>query len=188
MTCIVGIVHQGSVYMGGDSAVGFPDSFDVGQVRHPKVFVNGPMLIGWCGSFRMGQLLQYSLKIPKKVKSMDDMHFMTTLFTDAVMKCFYDGGFGSANEEEESVGGDFLVGFNGKLYYAQGDYSIIEWQKPYVAIGSGKSFALGSLYMTDGDEPENRIRKALEVAAHFNAGVIAPFYVLKQERDSKSKK
>jgi len=180
MTCIVGIVHKQAVYIGGDSASCETESFDRNRIKQPKVFVNGPMLIGWCGSFRMGQLLQYSLKIPTKPKLMDDMRFMTTRFIDEVRRCFSNNGYGFTPEHEDNEGGTFLVGFNGKLYEVQDDFQVSEWERDYAAIGSGGRFALGSLYMTEDIEPVTRITKALEAAEHFNSGVVAPFYVMKQ--------
>ncbi|TGW02153.1 hypothetical protein EN788_53990, partial [Mesorhizobium sp. M2D.F.Ca.ET.145.01.1.1] len=58
MTCIVAIVHQGAVYVGGDSAA----STDVAVEtrRNAKVFNNGDYLFGYTGSIRVGQQLEYS--------------------------------------------------------------------------------------------------------------------------------
>ena len=67
MTCIVGLEHDGKVYMGGDSAA--VGGMDVYPSRIPKVFQAGRYLIGYTTSFRMGQLLQYGLdKIARKRK------------------------------------------------------------------------------------------------------------------------
>jgi ATP-dependent protease HslVU (ClpYQ) peptidase subunit len=62
MTCIVGMVENGKVYIGGDSAG--VSGFDYHIREDQKVFQNGDMIFGFTSSFRMGQLLQYSLKIP----------------------------------------------------------------------------------------------------------------------------
>ena len=63
MTCIVGVVDNGKVYMGGDSAgVG---GLCIETRKQPKVFRNGDFLIGYTDSFRMGQLLQYKMSPPR---------------------------------------------------------------------------------------------------------------------------
>jgi ATP-dependent protease HslVU (ClpYQ) peptidase subunit len=179
MTCIVGIVHKQTVYIGGDSA-GVDSSFNKVLRADRKVFVNGPFIMGFTSSFRMGQLLQYGLKPPVKPKLMDDMKFMVTRFMDGVRDCFKNHGFGYITEGEDNEGGDFLVGFNGKLYQVEGNFQVGEALWPYASVGCGANYALGALYATDGMEPDARIRRALEAASVFSAGVAPPFYVLKQ--------
>ena len=61
MTCIIGLEHEGSVFIGADSAVG--TYYTIQRVRTPKVFQRSQFLIGSSGSVRMGQLLQYSLEV-----------------------------------------------------------------------------------------------------------------------------
>jgi len=91
MTCIVGVVDKGKVYMGADSAgVG---GLDLRVRKDPKVFKNGPFLIGCTSSFRMIQLLQYSFKAPRHDKSLSEDKYMATKFIDAVRECFSGGGF-----------------------------------------------------------------------------------------------
>lgn len=180
MTCIVGIVHRGTVYIGGDSLASESDSLDKYPMKNRKVFHNGLFLIGACGSLRMAQILQYALKPPTKPKLMDDTKFMVTKFIDEVRAAFLNNGYGKMREGGDNEGGNFLVGFNGKLYEVHNDFQVEEWGWDYAAIGSGKSYAYGSLFMTEGADPKKRIISALEAAAHFNAGVASPFYVEEQ--------
>ena len=180
MTCIVGILNKGSVYMGGDSLASDTDTFDKYTLRHKKVFHNGPFMVGICGSPRMAQILEHSMRPPTKPKLMGNMKFMATKFIEEVRRTFLNEGYGFMPQGEDNEGGNFLVGFNGGLYEIQEDFQVGEWDREYVAIGSGKNYAYGSLYMTDGVEPRQRINSALEAAAHFNAAVGAPFYVLEQ--------
>ncbi len=61
MTCIVGLEHNNSVYIGGDS---LGSTSGVTIVRQDKkVFHNGETLIGFTSSYRMGQLVT-RLKFP----------------------------------------------------------------------------------------------------------------------------
>lgn len=178
MTCIVGLIDNGSIYMGGDSAgvAGLSISVRLDE----KVFQNGPMLIGGTTSFRMLQLLRYKLDPPKQTVSQDDMKYMCTDFIDSVRKCFTDNEFGYKDERNAfNDGGNFLVGYNGKLYQIWGDFQVGISSQPFDAVGCGKDLALGAMYVNSHLYPEERIKLALEVASTFNAGVVAPFIIKK---------
>lgn len=171
MTCIVGIAHAGKVYMGGDSAgVG---GMDIASRKDAKVFKNGEMVIGCTSSFRMIQLLQWTLVVPKRHPDVDVMRYMCTDFIEAVRQCFRNGGFMTRQNEAES-GGHFLVGHQGRIFAVHSDFQVAERADGFDACGCGDAYALGSLLATTG-EPKERLQKALETAAHFSAGVRAPF-------------
>jgi len=188
VTCIVGIVHNGSVYMGGDAS-GVAE-YNIQNRRNPKVFQNGPFLIGYMGSFRMGQILQYKFKPPVQKDDEDDMYFMVTSVIDAIRKCFNENGFSSIKNNEEE-GGFFLIGYKGKLYEIQSDYHVAVHYEPYTAIGSGDAIALGSLHSTEklNLSPYKRIKWALQAAERFNCSVRGPFVIKKldenQQKDQK---
>jgi ATP-dependent protease HslVU (ClpYQ) peptidase subunit len=174
MTCIVGLVYDGLVYIGGDSA-GVSD-YDSVQREDRKVFKNGPFIMGFTSSFRMGQLLAYKFIPPVRHPDIDIMKFMVTDFIDAVRHCFKDGGYASINHGEET-GGTFLVGYEGRLFYIDSDYQVGENNYGYSACGCGESYALGSMRNSDHLTPKERITQALETAEDFSAGVRGPFFV-----------
>jgi hypothetical protein len=173
MTCIVGIQHQGRVYIGGDSAGISGDSLT--SRADAKVFTVGPYVMGFAHSFRMGQLLRYRLKAPKPpVRGLD--RFMVTGFVDAVRTALFDGGtLTDRNGVQE--GFTFLVGVGGRLYHIDTDFQIERTHDDYLAVGCGDDLALGSLFSTRGQQPRPRIRLALGAAAHHSSGVCAPFTV-----------
>ena len=175
MTCIVGLVHENCVYVGGDSA-GVDDSHRLSVRADAKVFENGPMVMGFTTSFRMGQLLRWSLRVPTRPKSMPAEKFMSILFVDAVRKCLKKGGFAETKDGCEK-GGAFLVGYQGGLFQVEEDFQVGMNADGFAAIGSGGQVALGSLYSTRQLGPEARVRLALEAAERFNAGVRGPFVV-----------
>lgn len=178
MTCIVGIEHEGHVYIGGDSAG--VSGLDVTGRVDEKVFVNGPFIMGFTTSFRMGQLLRYAFKPPKKPKGYDDMQYMTTTFVDAVRKCYESKGF-LTKKDNVDEGGNFIVGYRGTMYDVESDFQVGRLTLPYHAIGCGGRYALGALYtMKQTLDPEIRIRQALAAAAQFSGGVRAPFIVIKK--------
>jgi hypothetical protein len=80
---------------------------------------------------------------------------------------------------DKSSGGNFLVGYKGKLYEIQDDFSVLNSPDIGMSVGSGASSARGSLHTTrDDKKPHDRILKALEAAASVAVGVAAPFIQL----------
>lgn len=175
MTCIVGLVDKGKIYMGADSAGVAGYSLTVRADK--KIFKNGPFIMGFTSSFRMGQLLQYSFNPPKRHSDTDVMKYMVTDFIDSVRDCFKNGGFAEKDKEQES-GGTFLVGYEERLFQIHSDYQVGESLKPYDACGCGSKTALGSLASTPGQDPFKRLKLALEVAESYSAGVRSPFYYM----------
>lgn len=181
MTCIVGLVQDGKVLIGGDSA-GVNGAFELQIRADQKVWEKDGWAFGFTTSFRMGQLLRYSLHPPKRHPDTDLMQFMVTEFVDAVRKCLKDGGFASVKEGTES-GGSFLVGHAGRLFTIHDDYQVGETLDPYAAVGCGDSFARGALFaamqvMGSPGDPESVVRLALASAEAMSAGVRGPFHVV----------
>lgn len=180
MTVIVGLEHEGSVFIGGDSAG--VAGYGLTVRADEKVFVNGPFIFGFTSSFRMGQLLRYSFEPPYHRSDIGDEKFLSTVFIDAVRKCFRDGGFSRKFNEVESAG-TFLCGYRGKLYSIEDDYQVGRSVQPYHAVGCGDQIALGAMYasfeiLAEAD-PEYRMDIALEAAEQNSAGVRGPFTILR---------
>ena len=189
MTCIVGLVDggNGNIWMGGDSAgVG---GFDLRVRADEKVFIKDKFIFGFTSSFRMGQILRYKLVIPPYYPEVDLYQYMVDNFIDAVRRCFKDSGYMKTKDTIEE-GGTFLVGYRGTLFEIEDDFQVAVNVVPYNACGCGRDYALGSLatseYMTASvprmeEAAQGRVRKALEVAEQFSAGVRGPFHILKLE-------
>ena len=172
MTAVVGLVHNGRVHLGADSAgiAGWALTVRADE----KVFRNGPYAMGFTSSFRMGQLLRHAFEPP--APGSDLPKFMATTFIDAVRDCLKAGGWATKNSEQES-GGNFLVGVHGRLFEIGCDYQVGEPVDGYAAVGCGFELALGALYATGlaGMPTKRRIRVALEAAERFSAGVRGPY-------------
>lgn len=180
MTCIVGLVHQGAVLIGGDSAgvAGYSITARVDQ----KVFTRHGYAFGFCGSFRMGQLLRYEAELPDPadpLMSSNPDGFMVAAFIPLVRKALKAGGFTSVEDNVET-GGLFLVGVRGRLYAIDSDFQIGRSRDNYMAVGCGEDLALGALRATRKQdlEPRQRIRTALDAATHHSAGVCRPFKIV----------
>ena len=175
MTCIVGLVHEAVVYIGGDSAGVAGLSLVVRADE--KVFRNGDFLMGFTTSFRMGQLLRYKLYPPRRHPDDRVAKYMVVDFINAVRECLKSGGYASKGDEVES-GGTFLVGYAGHLFTVDSDYQVGIPEDGFAAVGSAQDIARGSLFATQGQEPRSRVLTALRSAERFNAGVREPFHIL----------
>lgn len=179
-TCIAALVHDGSVWMGGDAA---GTDYDLGlRVGvEPKVWVNGPVVFGACGSFRVSQLLRHHLTVP--VPDDDNvLQWVTGPFMDAMRETLRAGGSlttWDTTSTEELTDSGFLVGVHGRLFDIYEDFGVGEYVEGYAAIGCGGDFALGSMFATPKLAPKKRITLALEAAEKFSAGVQGPFTIEK---------
>jgi ATP-dependent protease HslVU (ClpYQ) peptidase subunit len=175
MTCIVGLVEDGHVWMGGDSLSS--SGYDKAIVTNPKVFHIMPwFMIGFTTSWRMGQLLQYRFAPPDPSQVDDPARYMVTDFVDAVRDCFRQGGL-LHKEHDVETGGQFLVGFRQRLYCISNDFQVASTLREFDAVGAGSAYALGSLHETEHHPPQERIARALEAAARFSVYVAPPFTV-----------
>lgn len=175
MTCIAGLIDNGRIYMGADSAGVASTSLTIRADQ--KVFVRDDFIMGFTSSFRMGQLLRYKLTISPRAERTDVFEYMVTSFIEAARKCMKDGGFTEKKDEVEK-GGIFLVGYQGRLFRIERDFQVGENILPYDAVGCGEDIALGTLFANGHLKPEDRIRQALEAAEQFSAGVRRPFVIL----------
>ena len=174
MTCVIGLVHRKRIYMGADSAA--TGSRFIRTTNLPKVFRNGPFLIGYCGSFRMGQVLQHCLNIPKQLPNENAETYMVTRFIEAVRTAFKSKGV-SAIEQNKEKGGQFLVGYRGRLYSVNSDFHVGDMLDGFDCIGSGAPVALGAMKALEDLPPRDRIQRALEITSYFISDVGPPFRI-----------
>ena len=181
MTCIVGVVDQGKVWMGADSA----GSRSIAHIRiraDEKVFRVEDFLVGFTTSFRMGQLLRFGFTPPEHPEGVSPYEYMVRLFVEAVRKRLKEGGFLEKNKERES-GGEFLVGYRGELFTVESDFQVGRASEPFAVVGCGDQVAVGALWASVSlGKPRGRRRAllALRTAERFCAGVRGPFRLLSQ--------
>lgn len=177
MTCIVGLIHEGNVYLGGDSAGVGGTTIDVRKA--PKVFKNSEFMMGYTDSFRMGQILEHNFTPPVIWPGADLMKYMATSFIEEVRQIFIKCGFNTKSDGQD-IGGTFLVGVRDRLFLIERDYQIGELKYSYNACGGGAREAMASFYSTEDiiKNPISRVNMALRAAAEFNNGVTAPFTII----------
>lgn len=165
MTCIVGLVRDGDVWIGGDR-MGSDGQTKI-KVTRPKVFHNGEFIIGYTQCFRLGQLLEFAWNPPMHGDALTDIEYLCGKFVDSVEELI------KKHEIDINGGPVFMFAYRGNLYTIEGNMCVLRHEE-YHAIGSGYSEAHGALhamiYVDDNCEktaitPECMIRVALESAA-----------------------
>ncbi|MDY0314749.1 MAG: hypothetical protein RBR32_06700 [Bacteroidales bacterium] len=192
MTCVIGMIDNGNIYMGADSA-GTNGRFQQRIRVDEKVFIKDEMIFGFTSSFRMGQLLRYQLNIPEHSQKKNLMTYMNTDFIEAVRKCLKDYGYASIDKNQD-YGGTFLVGYKSNLFRIESDFQVGISKYPYEACGCGEDFALGCIYGITRNQykmengilikkdinltPKQIIKIGLRASYKFSAGVKPPFKIL----------
>ena len=177
MTCIVGLAHENTVWIGGDSAVTYAE----GVVRHPggKVFARGEFVLGCAGMVRGAEIVRHCFD-PPPIAGRDLDCYMNTAFVGALRRLFCEHGFLTYNQGQERTETTMLVGVRGRLYGVSGNFNVYADTHPWLAVGDGGPQALGALYTTRclPLDPEARLRLALEAAAYYTKAVRPPFTIL----------
>ncbi len=170
MTATVGVVSNGAVYIGSDSAGTAPGSGLQQSYAAQKAFRNGEFLFGTSGSYRRSQLLHYLFTPPAIEDDSDMLGYMVRHFIPA-MKDLY-------SEHNEKLEEHILVGARGHLFRIEASFQVLETVDGFDAVGSGNFFALGAMSAhrhSQQDFPRTMIQAGLEAAAYFCASVREPF-------------
>lgn len=166
MTCIVGIVDDGEVYIGGDSRGSTPYNYVTRKT--PKVFKIGEFIFGYTSSFRMGQIIQRHFCPPEETKNMDEDDYIYNNVIEHLIKILKDKGYARIEANEVS-GGTFLMGFRGRLFEISSDFQIGENIESYHAVGSGGITARSSLWtieqLNNKMNVEDKIKLAITAAS-----------------------
>jgi len=176
MTCIVGLMENGKVYIGADKS-----SSCGGVIRKTalnKVFKKGSYIIGYTTSFRMGQLLEHVIELPEPPEAGADLHFMVSSFVEKIRKDFKGYGFSTVDNNEET-GGTFLVGVNRKIFKINSDYQVGLYEDNFACCGSGEEYAEAVMEaLKDIVSPKERIAKAIKIAGKFVMSVTQDCVIL----------
>lgn len=188
MTCIVGLVHKGRMYMGGDSAAVSGD--EVEPVACPKVYKikqkNGPdAILGYSGPFRAGQVMM-SFELPEDSSPDEDkdahFEFLRKKVVPAV-KAFLKANFDDKMPDTTDIGHQLLA-YRGRLYEIRDDFAIFPYRFPFYAIGAAGTLAIGALdyAYNNGDihkvDPAKIVKRVLESATRHSGAVCGPMIVI----------
>ena len=194
MTCIIGWIENGDVYMGSDSMI------SSGYIKYaqniPKIIRRGNVLMGLTGRCRNNNLLAHSLVVPRIPEKKEDiMAYMVNEFVYELRECYRKAGFLKKSHEVEKSHSKFLVGIKGLLFEVDFDFNVMGFDK-YHTAGSGEEVALGALSImsrkpfSDCDtvssmKPEDKVIHALRSAGDISYGVGPPYHVMWGENEHK---
>lgn len=167
MTCIVGIVHNESVYIGGDRAASDGDS--IISIRNPKVELRNGWVYGYAGTIGIGQLLSF-ISLPAEVE--DIYTYIRLSIVEDIKKAIE--AFSYIPTEHDTT---WLIGKNGRLFeLSSSDWGVIEINES--SIGGGSQYALGSLYTSIDKDPIERIGMAIGAAIIYSPDCQGPIDIL----------
>lgn len=186
MTTIVGLVANARMFLAGDSLAsgsGSAVTLKRPKVVHKLVEVESggqePLLIGVAGSFRVAQLVS-AIEPPPSSSCAGDFEYIAIDLVEAIRQELGNKGAMVKDREEETATMQMLIGYRGCLYEIQADFSVIQVDRSYHAVGSGADFVLGAWYAMR-DKPIEYaawLRVAFDVATHFDVGTRLPVYGL----------
>lgn len=172
MTCIVGVASDSRVFLGGER--GSADSDSILVSSQPKVFNLDQYVIGYAGNIGLGQAVAYNFN-PPEFKGSDATSHMVRFFIPSLRKFFKDNDISLPDKTEEHT--DFIVGVSNKIYGVSSyDFQCVEY--PFLASGSGASFALGSLYSSQHLPDSDRVRLALNASIEFSPTCLGPIDIV----------
>lgn len=169
MSCIVGLLKDKKLYMGSEGRATTDDG-EKRPILATKLFWNGDFLIGFAGSVRTGQLLKAEyFEVP------DDVHELA----DAIRGHLGVKGSLATSDDQLSVQNcNFLVGFKGRLYEILTDFQLNEVYGDFLSIGSGSTYAMGSLFTSKRVKSgEKRVLLALRAAVEFDSRCGPPYFI-----------
>ena len=178
MTCIVGLVHDGKIYMGGDGQ--YLAGWRKIRSSNPKIFRLGDMLIGTERSQRVSDIVQYALDLDDDLWD-DPTIYLLVEFIPKLQECLKAHGSMLSKEGIDEMDATIMIGYKGHLFIIAEDFSLSQIGSAYEAIGGGAKYAVGYLYATDdivSIGPEQAIENAISCASHFSASCGGPITIL----------
>lgn len=173
MTVIAAIVKDNTIYMGGDR--GYSDSHIISSSTQPKIFEIGSYLIGYAGNSGIAQSVIHNFEFPAVGKTTNINKHMHKVFIPALRSFFTDNNIKLPDGDDDGTG--FIVGLKGRLYEIDlSDFQCVEYSE--VSIGSGSSYAYGSLYTSIDKDPIERIGMAIGSAIMYSPTCQGPMDIL----------
>ena len=172
VTCIAALINNGTVWMGGDGQATYGGRRMLS--KELKVFTRHGFLYGVAGTPRIIQILKYSFNPPEHPARLDALEYICERWIKEFRVCIEAGGYLHKENGRERAFLELLIGYQGRLFHMDGNFSIWEQENGINVAGSGAEYALGSLFTTlpvPEMKPEDKIVLAIQSAACFDIGV-----------------
>ena len=142
-----------------------PDNDGHTNILHENEETNY-MIIAFAGDVGIFNHIVNGFKLPDKIK---DDEFLTYLHLDFIPELQdYLRTFNLIlrNNDGEDILTHLLIIYNNEIYTLFENLTYSTFDEKYKVIGGAQSIALGSLYTSVGDDPDYRIRLAINACAH----------------------
>jgi hypothetical protein len=175
MTAICWLIHEGRAYIWGDTQ--WTTDSMLKNIFQDKVFRRWDYVMGGCWSYFMLQLLKYKFVVPE-IWEIEPMEFMCTKFIDEVRRCFSVNWYNERKDEKDQHEWAFIVWYKNRLFVIESNYWVYETPDQFCAVWTWDVYCLSALYLSKWEQPETRIRKALECASYFCPSVWWDFTIM----------
>jgi hypothetical protein len=178
MTCIVGLVEDGTVYMGSDRQY-TRDKFKT-RNNSPKIAKKGPFTIAGAGSGRGLQLMTYGVDLSKLDLKQDEFLLVIELANE-LQTANREAKHHDIEEGTEWGKCQFLVGINNRLFIIESNYYSYEIFD-FITLGYCCEFSNGVLeYIYEYDkmlDPTEKIMRTMELTEKVDTSVSGPFDII----------
>lgn len=165
MTCIIALRDSGKVLLAADSCTTLDSHVEsIGD----KLFWCGEFLVGGAGDVLMLQYIQHALQLRKMKRGERLLTYAAKELGPKVSEIWEQ-----LKVLEEDIWGEFIFATKGECVTLTARGEVFSSVREYMAIGSGATFALGSLRNSRG-KAEDRALQAINTAAEFLGDVAPP--------------
>lgn len=164
MTAILGLEHDGSVYIAGERM--WSGASDAAILARPKVWLSNGIAWGCSGKSRLSDLIRYASRPLKPPRTEIGAFVVTELIpwvrdlarSDGIEESFTEDDFGA------------LVGIRGELWTLAGPEAERS-AEGYASTGNNDAASLVGLACTAGKSPTWRLRKVMAAMSKHVPGV-----------------
>ena len=187
MSVVVAIKENGKIMMGADSqctkggtrrSLSNPNNYKIW-----KVLDSENCLLGHVGLVREANVIRVARDlVPEmaQIKDKVDFSFVVKRLVPTMFEELEEYRVIKKADNPPEFDSSFLFAYKDKLFYISGNGTVIEIDD-YCAIGSGECEAIGSLLSTEGEPPEERIKKAIKASAANDIYVDYPIVITDTE-------
>lgn len=145
MFCVIGLKHDGKVFIGADSAssITWSGSQRMLPEGRGKVFKNGNAIFGVVGDCRVAQVVRYNFSMPDRGEKETIHNYMNKTFIEALMDCLVNANCAKKSDNVSTMSGYMLIGYDGELFMLYADFYLGYITENYISFGSGEDLALG---------------------------------------------
>lgn len=180
MTCIVGLVHEGEVWMGGDRCVTWGSSGRQAADTQPKIARIGNMLIGAAGESNASDLVFWTESL-STFDGGDAKKYLLRQVVPWLRSVAEDKGRMEVRDGRKILPWCLLFGIGGRLFDCDDGGDVCEPTPGYWSLGLGGHTAVGSLHTTARTRlaPRRRLYLALKAASDLTDSVGPPFDIVR---------